>query len=284
MTKTIIRIFFVLVFLSFTGIVTFELSNNNQKILGESVQTSPILENVPEPESSLEELIVPKGKFYAPIINYHHIAKVSPQNSYYVSPEIFDSQMKWLKDNHYTVISLDDLVAAAKEEQGLPQKPVVITFDDGLQDQFKKGYPILKKYGYTATFFVKLNNTNKGGLSWQDLKQLQSQGNIIGSHSLNHDNMSHMSTEQLQKELIESKRILEDNLGKEIKYFSYPGGEFSQNTIDEVKKAGYVAAVTTKHNVYQEIKNQDSLYTLPRLHIDDEMPTFIDWVQGKNLF
>ncbi len=236
------------------------------------------------PTATPNEGTIPTGKFYAPILAYHHIALKRPQNSYYVSPAIFDQQMKWLKNNDYHVITLNQFYAAAVGKEKIPKKPIVITFDDGLRDQYINAFPILKKYNYTATFFIKMNNLNKGGMTWAQLKELQKAGNIIGSHSVNHDNMANMPKNQLKYELEESKNILEQNLGVKIKYFCYPGGNYSANTIQAVKNAGYLAATTTKHKVNQEIKDSNSIYTLPRVHIDDEMPTFIDWVQGKNLF
>ena len=232
----------------------------------------------------LQEKINPRH-FYAPILLYHHIAKVSIQNSYYVSPEIFDKQMEWLKENGFTVISFDDFILAPQTEGALPPKPVMITFDDSLRDQYLEAFPILKKYGYTATFFIKLNNVDKSKntLNWPDIQELAAAGNIIGSHSLNHDNMSRMNKKKLETELLESKKIIEENIGHSVKYFSYPGGAYSQQTIEAVKAAGYLAAVTTRHRVWQEITNSDDLFTLPRVHIDDEIPTFIDWIQGINL-
>jgi len=238
------------------------------------------------PAPIVEKETIPQGIFYAPILAYHHIALRRPQNSYYVSPEIFDLQLKWLKDNGYHIISFDTFYQAAIGQGALPIKPAVLTFDDGNIDQYTNAFPILKKYGATATFFIKINNADKrkGGMSFEILKELIEAGNIIGSHSVNHKNMAKMTDSQLKYELEESKRILEENLNIKIKYFCYPGGAYSKKTIKAVKKAGYLAAVTTKHKVYQEIKDEDSLYTLPRVHIDDEMSTFTQWVQGINLY
>lgn len=249
-----------------------------KEVKGISIQ--PTLQPSPTPD----EGTIPTGKFYAPILAYHHIALKRPQNSYYVSPQIFDAQMKWLIDNSYHIISFDTFYKAATGQAKLPKKPVVITFDDGDRDQFQNAFPILKKYGLTATFFIKINSANKSGMNWGQLRELAAAGNIIGSHSVNHDNMINMSESRLKYELEESKKILEQNIGVKIKYFCYPGGEYSDATVRATKKAGYLAAVTTKHKVYQEIKNDSSILTLPRVHIDDEMPTFIDWVQGKNLY
>jgi len=231
---------------------------------------------------STEQKINPQH-FYAPILLYHHIAQTKIQNSYYVSPDIFQKQMNWLKENGYHVISMDKLYEAITNEGTLPDKPIVISFDDSLLDQYKNAYPILKKYGYPAIFFVKMNNIGNQTLSWAMIKEMSDNNMIIGSHSVNHDSMTNMDQKTLSYELSESKRQIEKHTGKQVKYFSYPGGAYSGETIAAVKYAGYLAAVCTKHKVYQEIINNSSIYMLPRIHIDNEMPTFIDWVQGKNL-
>ncbi len=276
--KKILLIFSVC--LLFTILIVDARFRKPQEIKGIS---TAIPSPAPSPTQSLTKITL--EKFYAPILLYHHIADRKIQNSYYVSPKIFDEQMRWLKENGYHIISLDDLYEASLGKKGLPEKPAVISFDDGVTDQFTNGLPILKKYGYTATFFIKLNNVGrgKGGLTWGQMKELLAADMTIGSHSVNHDNMALMDLKTLDYELRESKYILEANLGIKIKYFSFPGGAYTQTTVKEVKLAGYLAAVTTKHKVYQEIKKPDDIFILPRVHIDDEMPTFIDWVQGKNL-
>lgn len=240
----------------------------------------------PMVEASTEEGIIPQGKFYAPILAYHHIAVRRPQNSYYVSPEIFEEQMQWLRKNDYQVISFDEFYEAAVGRSKIPPKPVVLTFDDGNVDHYTNAFPILKKYNYKGIFFIKINSIAKNGrgMTWNKLKEMADAGMTIGSHSINHNNMANMKETTLEYELSESKKILEKNLGVEIKYFAYPGGAYSPKTIEAVKNAGYLAAVTTKHKVDQEIKDDNSIYTLPRVHIDDEMPTFIDWIQGINLY
>ena len=274
---------FATIFITLLATITlagliFKLNPPPKEVKGITSET--IGEITPTPE--LIETI-PSGKYYAPIINYHHIAYSWPQQSYYVSENTFDDQMNWLRENGYHVVSFDKFYNAALGEDTLPEKPIAITFDDGNRDNYTNALPILKKYDYPATFFIKLNNVGKGGLTWDEIREIKDAGNIIGSHSINHNNMAKMDEQTLINELTISKNLIETNINTEVKYFAYPGGAYSQKTIEALKETGYLAAVTTKHKVYQDFTKEDSLYTIPRLHIDDEMPTFIDWVQGKNL-
>jgi len=269
----------------FAGILTFswikEQNNKIASIAQPDIKNTQV--NLPQkPPEENPNL----AKFYAPILLYHHIAYTKTENSYYVSPKIFSQQMQWLKDNGYNVISFDKFYLASTGKSGLPEKPVVITFDDSLLDQYTNAYPILKKFQYPATFFVKLNDVSSRGttaLTFSEIKEMAQNGMTIGSHSMNHDDMANMDPDTMYYELNQSKKILEQNCGIKIKYFSYPGGAYSKATIIATEDAGYLAAVTTQHKVYQQITSRSSLYTLPRIHIDNEMPSFIDWVQGKNL-
>lgn len=274
------KLFIIIGILLAVGLLVRYISLGNKKTTPEVKGEATVQESSPP----IDEGEIPQGKFYAPILLYHHIALKRPQNSYFVSPEIFDEQMKWLKDNDYKVISLDQFYLAAIGKEKIPKKPVIITFDDGFRDQYKNAFPILKKYGFTATFYVKTNNLNKGGMTWDELEELKEAGNIIASHSVNHLDLTKMTDEELKSELEESKNILEKNLGIEIKHFCYPGGTYSKKIITALKEAGYLTSTTTKHEVYHEITNDNSPFVLSRVHIDDEMPTFIDWVQGINLY
>jgi len=280
-SKKIITILGICLTLGALALITVQFQKPTKAVKGITTPEPTIIISSPEEEDE-----IPQEKFYAPIIAYHHLAKHWPQNSYYVSPEIFDQQMAWLKTNDFQVISFDKFYEAAIGKGTIPQKPVVITFDDGNVDNYTNALPILKKYGLTAIFFIKTNGiSQKGkGMTWDKLKEMTEAGMTIGSHSLTHRNMARMDEETLSFELKESKKILEKNLDIEVKYFAYPGGSYSERTIEATKEAGYLAAVTTKHKVYQEIKDENSLYELPRVHIDDEMPTFMDWIQGINLY
>lgn len=271
-------IFIFLLVLIFFGLILYLTQFISKPTINQAVLPPKI-----ELNNKLSESIPKIDKFYAPVLAYHHIADTWPQNSYYVSPKIFEKQMQWLKDNNYTVISFEQLYGAMRQNNTLPEKPVVITFDDGNRDQYTNAFPILKKFGYTATFFIKINNVGTSGMKWSQIKELSSAGMTIGSHTVNHDNLALMSQKTLDYELKESKRILEKNLNVPIKFLCYPGGMTSEKVVTATKNAGYLAAATTKHKVYQEIKNENSVYLIPRIHIDDEMPSFIQWVQGKNL-
>lgn len=213
---------------------------------------------------------------------YHHIAKKVPQESYYVSPEILDQQFSWLSANGYHVISLADFYTAISGKKNLPAKPVVITFDDGDQDNFTTAFPLLQKYNYNATFFIRTAVIGTAGyMDWAQLKSLSGAGMLVESHTVTHPDLTKIDSTKLDAELTTSRQSLENGLGKEVQFLAYPGGANNTTVEAAAKKAGYLLAVTTSHKVYHTL--YEDLFVEPRIHIDDEMPSFINWIQGIGL-
>ena len=221
----------------------------------------------------------PGQKIKLPILLYHHIAMRTPQDPYYVSPEIFEQQMDWLKTNGYNVVSMKEALEFLQGKIQLPEQAVVITFDDGDADQYQNAFPILKKYNFPATFFIKLNSYNtEAGITTRRLLEMKAAGMDIQSHSVNHDSLAQLNDEELKKELVESKTRLEQDLGAVIDQLSYPGGAYDERVIQAAQAAGYKSAVTTRHSIYQDPQN---LFILNRSHIDDDLENLILRVEDK---
>jgi peptidoglycan/xylan/chitin deacetylase (PgdA/CDA1 family) len=223
--------------------------------------------------------------FYAPILMYHHISDTMPAGPYVIRTAVFENQMNWLKENNYHVISYSQFYEALTTKSTLPEKPVVITFDDNNKDQYENALPILKKYGYTAIFFVPTAYVNKRGgvMTWDMLKTLTKEGMEIGSHSSTHPNLTVIPKSQLyDEELIDSKKILEEKLGISIKFFAYPGGAKSKTVTKAVEDTGYLSAVTTiytPNHTYDE-----NPYKVSRIYVGNSMENFVDFINGRNLY
>jgi peptidoglycan/xylan/chitin deacetylase (PgdA/CDA1 family) len=116
----------------------------------------------------------------------------------------------------------------------------VITFDDGEKNNFTRAFPILLKFGFCAHFFVIVNRINTPGyMTWNDLKEMIEQGMIIGSHGLSHRILTELSEEEIKKELVESKCILEENLHTSIDSFSIPRGYGNNSILEAGYNSGY---------------------------------------------
>lgn len=219
---------------------------------------------------------------YVPILMYHHIADRKIQNPYFVSPQVFDQQMAWLKNNNYQVITYSDFYQALMKTKTLPPKAVVITFDDGDVDQYHNAVPILKKYGYSAMFYITTNFIgHEGWMNWSMLQGMVDSGFEIGGHTMSHPNLAKLTLSNQMRELVVSKQILEKHLKTKVDFFAYPGGAVSTSTVSLLKEEHYLSAVTTRHSVFHS--PNENPYLVSRIHIDDDLQSFILFVEGKKI-
>lgn len=139
-----------------------------------------------------------------------------------------------------------------------------ITFDDGHLSNFSKAFPILVKHKLSAEFYV---NTafvgDKNYMSWEQLREMQNAGMSIQSHGHHHEYFSDMSESQIESELIQSKKSIEENLGIKVTVFAPPGGRFDNRVVKIAKKLGYQCIATSIPGCVNNGRN----FTLPRFAI-----------------
>lgn len=187
--------------------------------------------------------------FAVPVLMYHHVADF-PESAgvgdeiLYVSPKTFNNQMGFLSSNGFRTTRLDRLTDTLAMKVG--DKPVVLTFDDGYEDAFTTVLPILKRYGFQATFYVVVDDIGKPGYLTQDeILEMQSEGMRFGSHTLTHPDLTALSISQAENEIYGSKFALERLLGETVSDFCYPGGLLNGSIRDIVANSGYETATTT---------------------------------------
>jgi peptidoglycan/xylan/chitin deacetylase (PgdA/CDA1 family) len=194
-----------------------------------------------------------------PILVYHHVRPGST-SALFVSPEEFDKQLKYLQDNGFHTISFDDLADSLEKGKPLPLRPAIISFDDGWENQFEYGFPILQKYHDTATFFVVTNHLDQGNFMTTDqLKTLVAAGMTVGCHTLSHPNLTSLGQDRARDEIAGAKAILEAD-GFKIDTFAYPYGAYNKRVVDMVANAGFRSARTVGGGVRV---TADKLGTLP---------------------
>ncbi len=195
---------------------------------------------------------MPVAAVTVPIIAYHHI-NPSIDSDMNVTPTAFRTHMQFLKDNGYTPITLDDWYNAVRKRTDLPAKAVVITFDDGWQDQLKYAVPILEEFNFPATFFIYTTTIGSPeSMTWDEVKRLHVRGYEIGSHSIMHSNLikpytsenTELFARRQAREIEESKKIIEEKVGCTIRHFCYPYGFYNSDILSLLKDAGYHTAVT----------------------------------------
>jgi len=214
------------------------------------------------PETASDQVSVP-------ILIYHSIrpyrtADLAGVRKYITTPEALDEELAYLKENGYVSIDFDDLANRLQSGKALPPKPVIISFDDGPETQYTYALPLLKKYSYTATFFLFTNAIGrKHYLSWEQVIELSAEGMQIGCHSRFHPYLTRISDEnQLWDEIAGAKERLEARLGKPVTAYAYPFGQYNEHIVDLVKKAGFACARGTYPGI---VHSKEDLFALTGL-------------------
>jgi peptidoglycan/xylan/chitin deacetylase (PgdA/CDA1 family) len=226
--------------------------------------------------------------YIVPILMYHSVAaEVEPGYRLAVTPKTFERQMRFLKQNHYRVIPLEDMVSLIREKKKIPAKAVAITFDDGYKDNFTYAFPILKRYRLPATIFVIIQEVDRpqnDRLSWSQIKEMQDSGLIsIGSHAIGPEPLINIkSKDELKRQIFDSKSILEQKLGRPVNLFSYPEGRFNPQIKNLVIAAKYQGAVaTTPGKKYPH----DDVFILKRLRISENNANlFVFWAEVSGYY
>jgi peptidoglycan/xylan/chitin deacetylase (PgdA/CDA1 family) len=236
----------------------------------------------------LEAPILPPTKpvtraIQVPIPMYHHISDAPAPDalakSLEVPPTPFIQQMDYLKAQGYHSITFNQLFNALYYGGPLPQKPIILTFDDGYDDAYKFAYPILKAHGFSGMFYIISGKVGwQGQMSWQQMREMLLNGMQMGSHTIHHVDMGQVlrnSVKQAQQELQVSQSTLQKNLGVPIQQFCYPSGEpfrhgtpaLKQQIVSLLAQDGYIGA-TTDPGVTGTMQDSRAPFVLLRVRVD----------------
>lgn len=276
--------------------ISFDTSLNLIENITEDTQASLELEISSDevdsfitPDYSIQVYGVrPFERNYIPIIGLHaiedHIGE--PIELY---TEQFDELCRILKENGYETITFTDLLNYVDYRKALPEKPVIITSDDGFQDVYTNGFPILKKYGYKMTIFLvtgavgnteadrktnkyfnKRANVIRPMLNWSEIIEMDEYGCEFLSHTVNHIRLGLASDEEFLEELRQSKKDIESHLGKEVLFFAWPYDNYSPSKWPLVADAGYRGAVRYGNGI--EDMRTINLYDIKRVEFNSYIP------------
>lgn len=229
-----------------------------------------------------------KANYCLPIIMYHSVnPDATPQNLLAVTPLTFERQMRFLKERRYNVVPLAVAADLIRSKKKIPARTIAITFDDGYKDNYTYALPILKKYGLAATIFVIIEEVGRpenDRLSWGQIQEMRDSGIFsVGSHTLGAEPLIKIkSDEEVARQVFDSKKILEQRLGRAIDAFSYPEGMFNKRIRQLVINAGYKAAVAT--NPGRQFPDDD-VFALKRLRISSNCHNlFVFWVETSGFY
>lgn len=236
-----------------------------------------------------------------PIIMYHSILKDSSRsNKYTVTPAVLEEDLKYIKDKGYTTVTIADLISYVYDDKPLPEKPIVLTFDDGHYNNYGYLFPLLEKYDMKAVISIvgsytdKFTETDEANLNysylrWKDIKELMDTGHIEfqnHTYSLHSNTGKRIGTKKIKGETDEHyKSILKDDILKlqqefeenthyTPQCFTYPFGGISNASLDIIKELGFKASLSCEQGINKLTKNPNSLYLLKRYNRPSYISTY----------
>lgn len=235
-----------------------------------------------------------------PIVMYHSMLKDTKlQGQFVIDPAKFEEDLKYLKDNGYTTITVSDLVNYVYNNKELPKKPIMLTFDDGYYNNYLYAYPLLKKYkckavispiGYYSDLYSKSTDAPSPSYShctWKQLKEMQNSGCVeIQNHSYNmHSQNGRLGIKQKKGEGSEEyKEVITQDISKAQNRFKeklehtpqafvYPFGALSDSSEEAIKALSFKASFTCEEKINIIAKDKNSLYLLGRFIRTNKMTT-----------
>ncbi len=257
---------FAIIFTVFTSKPSFH--KNTKKIVSEKELISQYYEKaVFEKPKNLQTLnrmysTVEKKSYRIPIVMYHYVEYVKDQGdtirkSLDIIPSVFEKELKMLNDNQYKTIFVKEVPKILSGDTPYSSRSAVLTFDDGYEDFYTDVFPLLKKYKVKATVYIVDDFIGrKGFLNEKEIKEIIDSNLVeIGSHTLDHFYLKKSPKSIATKQIIDSKKILENKFNIKIETFAYPFGAFDQYSLDTVRSAGYTAAVSVIPGIWQSGNN-----------------------------
>lgn len=254
------------------------------------VTTAPAPQPEPEPapvDALTLPAAIPDTPVTVPVLMYHRVAPASTATNAVsadltVTPQDFRAQMAWLAREGYTPISQVQLFRAMMEGDPLPARPLVLTFDDGYVDMVDEVLPVLQRRGWPATMFVITSRIGQPAfLTWPQIERLDAAGMEVASHTVDHVELPTLDPAERERQLVESRRVLEKRLGHMVRWFCYPVGRYDDASAQAVADAGYFLAFTTEPG---SSLDPSSRTTLPRVRISGGMSldAFADTVSSAS--
>jgi peptidoglycan/xylan/chitin deacetylase (PgdA/CDA1 family) len=212
-----------------------------------------------------------------PILMYHAIS-IPPAGA--ASPELFvttrdfTDQMQALRDQGYQPVSLDQLWAAWHKGGELPEKPIVLSFDDGYESQYLHAVPVLRQLGWPGVLNLKLDTLSDGEMTDKMIRVMLADGWEVDSHTIDHLDVTSLDGENLTYEVAGSRTMLQKRFKIPVNFFCYPAGRYDAKSIAALRRAGYTGAMAEDNGLAAPT---DNAFKLRRLRITND-----DGVSGMN--
>lgn len=246
MKKGIKFILLVLV-LGIVSFITYKNFSNKEIEVINKTQINE--ENVEDTNiNNFGDLEVTNDEVGVTVLGYHSI-NLDPngKNPIAIDKERFRSHLQAIEDSGYTTLTMSQLNNYLNNNQPIPPKSVVITFDDGYMDNYENAFPLLKEFNMNATIFI-IPGMMDGNIymSEKEVKELIDYGIDIQSHTLNHEELATISYDKQKEEITKAKALIEDITKKPVISIAYPYGSYNEDTIKITEEAGYNMAFTVE--------------------------------------
>lgn len=273
---------------------TSMLSPLSTPSLAVSVSVSPLetptlpVSPLPTPALPVSPLPTPTAfpvpaELHVPILMYHYVS-VLPSNAdslrrgLTVVPEMFEAQLQYLTEQGYTTVTLQDLYDALSVGKPLPEKPIVLTFDDGYKDAYTDVLPLLQKYGFVGEFFILATPPHFESpdyMTWAEIAKMAKAGMSMQGHGRDHYDLRNRSYDFLVNQILGIKEAVEAHTEQSVTFFCYPAGKYDRSVLAVVESAGYLGGVTTEWGTTERLDNR---FTWPRIRVHGawSLEKFID--------
>jgi peptidoglycan/xylan/chitin deacetylase (PgdA/CDA1 family) len=232
--------------------------SESASLLAAPVTPTPVIVESADPQQPIQ-MPVGDGEIRTlsvPILMYHYLSVPPASTDRFrldlsVTPDHFREQLAWLKTEGFETISLYELLSALNTgSPDLPERPIILTFDDGYRDNYQNAFPLLKEFGYSATFFILTDVTDRseqGYLTWEMLREMSNAGMDIEVHGREHFDFSNRNHDWLVFHLLGPMQTIEANLGYTPRFIAYPSGSYDSQAIAVAQELGYWGGITTHY-------------------------------------
>lgn len=211
-----------------------------------------------------------------PVLTFHTLDDFSSVTSF--PPKLFRFGLTLLHENGYRTISLLEVADCLRMKKSFPEKSFVMTFDDGYETVYQVAFPILQKYDMSATVFLTVGGEGtkkpeerlpplegRSMLNWHEIEEMNQWGIEFGAHTLTHPDLTQLSRDQMEKEICDSKKIIEKRLGKTVFCFAYPYGRYNEHVRKLVQQHFTCASsdrlgFVTPHSTPYTLERVDAYY------------------------
>jgi peptidoglycan/xylan/chitin deacetylase (PgdA/CDA1 family) len=199
-----------------------------------------------------------------PVLMYHYVSELPPDAddirvNLTLHPEMFRAHLSYMRENGYQTISLYEINEALEHGVRLPEKPVVLTFDDGYDDHYQVVFPLLRAYDFTGTFFIVtqfVDERRPGYMGWEHIREMAAAGMDMEAHTKTHPTLDARPYDFLVYQIVGSIESLAHHTGRQPRIFSYPVGRYDSDTLAVMRSTDVLRAVTTQPGAYHTTDNR----------------------------